>query len=259
MRRSRSIVIAALSVALVFSSAYVALAAPRMATHRGRPAYKVTKPHVAGSTVAVGVAFDATGVVLPTIAADDSSTVVAVEVRRLSGPRKGGVLLSVPAVLSAADTTGTAYSASVTLTSEGQFALSAVVSRGGQVIMRTTARPVRAVLPYRVTKPRVLSSRVATGTSFEATGVVTPAIAVDDTSASVSVVAYKVGRRAKLTQVGSFDAVLTGPIGEGTGYSASVSISDSGRYVLVAYVTRDGLVVGHSTQRPIRVTAAPAS
>ena len=149
------------------------------------------------------------------------------------------------------------YDAAVTLTGEGQFMLSAIVVRDDTVLARSTGRPVRAVLPYRISKPRV-ESRVATaGVSFDATGVVVPGIATDDPDTTVSVIAYKVGRRGKLTKVDSFEAVNTGLVGEGSGYSASVTLPSAGRYVLVAVVMRDGTILGHSTHRPMRARPAP--
>jgi hypothetical protein len=255
MRISRSMTAAALAVALVFSSASIVLAAPRRPVPKPKPAYRITKPHVASAKVTVGVAFDATGVVMPTITSDD--TTVVIEVRRLYGTHMGGVLMRVPAVLSSAATTGTLYTASVKLTSSGEFALAAVVRHDGKTVMRTTGRPVRAVLPYRVTKPRVLHARVVAGASFVATGVVIPGIDPADLTTTVSVVTYKVGRRGKLTKVARFDAVNTGAAGTGSGYSASVSLPSAGRYVLVGVVMRDGIVLGRSTQRPMLVRAAP--
>jgi len=255
MRISRSMTAAALAVALVFSSASIVLAAPRRPVHKPKPAYRITKPHVASAKVTVGTAFDTTGVVMPTITSDD--TTVVIEVRRLNGKKIGGVLMTVPAVLSAAPTTGTLYTASVTLTSPGEFALAAVVRHDGKTVMRTTGRPVRAVLPYRVTKPRVLKARVTAGVSFDATGVVMPTIAPDDQTTTVTVVAYKVGRRGKLTMVASFVALNTGVVGSGSGYSASVTLPSAGRYVLVGVVTHDGIVLGRSARRPMLAKAAP--
>jgi hypothetical protein len=229
------------------------------------PPYKVSKPKVASHKVAMGFSFETSGVVLPAIAVDDLATTVAVEV--YSVPKHGRPVLvaTVPAALSAGVEAETVYAAMVTLPEAGEYRLVAVVSRDGAVLARSKAREMHALLPYKVSKPRIASCEVETGVSFEASGVVLPAIATDDAVTKVSVLVFEVGRRHKLTQVASFDAVLTGPVGEGTGYSAAVTLPTDGKFVLVAVVTRDSVVLGRSGQRCVKsftplpvVPASPA-
>jgi hypothetical protein len=158
----------------------------------------------------------------------------------------------VPAALSASADTGTVYAASLSLPAAGEYQLVAAVSLDGIVIARSAPRPVRAVLPYRVSRPCVASHKVTTGVSFDATGVVTPAIAADDASTTVVVRVLHVGRRGRLKEVALVDAVLTGAVGDGTGYSAAITLPAKGKYVLVARVMRDSVVLGRSGQRAVK-------
>jgi hypothetical protein len=220
--------------------------------------HAVTKPALASDKVTMGVSFDATGVVTPAIAVDDASTTVSVEVFSL--PKRGRPVLvsTVPAVLTpTTDAAGSVYDASIVLPQAGPYALVAIVQNGGVTLGQSKARLVSALLPYVVTKPSVLSQRVNAGDSFDATGVVTPAIAADDTSTTIDVLVYHVGRRGRLTLVSTVAGTFTGPDGDGTDYSATISLANPGRYVLVALVSSDGPVVGRSCGRTV-VAAAPA-
>ena len=261
MRRLKFVAIAAVSIALVFSSVPAALAGGRGGmqggSHRAVAPYRVSRPSVGSPTVVMGVSFDATGFLVPAIAADDTSTTVSILVFDASGRHRPTLLDSVPAALAASLDTGTAYAATMVIPSVGNYLLVAAVSRDGAIIARSKPREIRVVLPYRVTKPRVAAHKVATGVSFDATGEVIPAIAGDDASTTVSVQVMSVGRRHRLTQVAAFDAVLTGPVGDGTGYAAAVTLPTAGKYVLVAVVLRDGVVLGRSGQRPLKAFDAP--
>lgn len=256
MRRLKVVAIAAVAVALVFSSVPIASAGMfgRMRGH-GAP-YRITRPSVASAKVVMGTSFDATGALVPAIAADDASTTVAIEVygKPVRGHR--GPLMSVPAALAASPDTGTTYAATLTLADAGEYQLVAAVSLDGTVIARSKPREIRVVLPYKVTKPRLVSPKVTAGESFDATGVVVPAIAADDASTTVAIRVLKVGRHGRLTAVDSVDAVLTGDVDSGTGYSASLTLADTGKYVLVAVVLRDGVVLGRSAARPVKVRPA---
>lgn len=263
MRKLRWVTIVGVTVALVMASVPGAFAFGRGFGSRRAP-FRVSKPRLVADRVVMGVSFEATGLILPAIAPDDSSTTVAVEVYGPGTHRGLQVLDAVPAALSAAADTGTVYDATLTLPDAGEFLLVAAVSRDGSVIARSAPRPVRVVLPYRVSKPRVLSHKVDTGSAFEASGVVLPAIAGDDASTTVSVLVLQKGkgRRHPIVQVASFDAVLTGAVGDGTGYSAMVTLPTAGKYILVAVVTRDGVVLGRSRQAEVRasdVVVAPVS
>lgn len=260
MRNLKLMAISAVSVALVLASAPGALAAPRGRQHVRPAPYRVSEPGVVTGHVTMGVSFEATGVVVPAIAADDTSTTVAIQVYGLPARGLPKLVSTVPAVLSAAVTTGTVYDASVILPEAGPYELVAAVSYEGSVVARSAARPMVAVLPYKVSAPRVVTPRVAMGISFDATGVVVPAIAAEDTSTTVSVLVYQRRRANDLTLVDTFDAALTGDVvvgtGTGTGYDASVTLSSAGRYVLVAVVMNDGVLLGRSGQRPVRAVSA---
>ena len=267
MRVSRTVLAGALAVSLVLSSATVAFAMGRGGSQggvadrgRGRIVvpYKVTKPSVPGDRVAMGVSFEATGLVLPSIAADDASTTVVVRVYGFGKRMRPMPLQTVAASLSpSADSSSTTYDASITLPKAGSYYLVAVVSKDGVAVSRSALRPVFAVLPYKISRLSVVSSRVATDTSFDATMVVTPVIA-GDSSAVVTVHAYRYDKRGRASEVASTTAAQTGPVGEGTGYSATFSFSTPGKYVLIAVLTRDGVVVGKSCGREIRIFGAPA-
>jgi hypothetical protein len=253
MRRLGYVAIAVLGIALLVPSADVALAARRPLAMPCR----VSAPRVASPKVVVGAAFDATGVVVPAIAADDASTTVSVIAYRV-GKRARLTRVGVfEAALTGPAGAGTGYAASLTLPGAGPYALVAVVVRDGVVLGRSTRRPVQAVLPYKVSPVRVARPKVAAGVAFDATGAVMPAIADDDASTTVSVVVYRVGRGNRLVQVGAFDAALTGSVGAGTGYAASVTLPSAGSYVLVAVVSRDGIVLGRSAPRPIKAGRVP--
>jgi hypothetical protein len=265
MRRIRCVAIAAVAVALVFSSVPAAFARQRHARQWSPPPFRITRPRLASDRVVMGVSFEATGLVLPAIAPDDASTTVAVEVYGPARHRITPLLDVVPATLAAASDTGTVYDATLTLPDPGEFLLVAAVSQNGVVVARSAPREVRVVLPYKVSRPRILSHKVDTGASFEASGVVLPAIAGDDASTTVAVLVLQRsrGRHPVLSQVASFDAVLTGPVGDGTGYSATVTLPTAGKYVLVAVVTRDGAVLGRSCETEMKardaVVAPPVS
>jgi hypothetical protein len=259
MRNLKLMAISAVSIALVLASAPAAFAAPH-GRQRVHPApYRISRPSVVTDHVTMGVSFEATGVVVPAIAADDASTTVAIKVYGLPGRGLPKLVSTVPAALSAGVTTGTAYDASVTLPGAGPYELVAVVSVDGSVVARSTARPLLSTLPYRISKPHLASGRVVAGVSFDATGVVVPAIAGDDASTTVSVLVMRVGRRQHLTRIATVGAALTGSVGTGTGYDASVTLSTAGRYVFVAVVMRDGVVLGRSGQRPVRAVAASSA
>jgi hypothetical protein len=254
MRTCKLMAISVVSIALLLASVPAAFAAPHVRHH---PApYRVSKPSVPAEHVTMGLSFETTGVLVPAIAADDTSTTVAIEVYGRTSHGRSILVATVPAALSASADTGTVYDAIVTLPAAGPYGLVAAVSLSGSVVARSAARPVFAMLPYRVSTPRLASGRVVAGTSFDATGVVVPSIAADDASTTVSILVMRVGRRGRLTQVDSVAAALTGPVGDGTGYDASITLSSAGRYVLVAVVMQDGVVVGRSGQRPVRVSAS---
>lgn len=264
MRVGKLALSVALATALVLGSVPAALAGGSSSSHSKHsshsvPAihYRITKPKVAAPKVTVGVSFDATGVVLPTIAADDTSTTVSVAVYRLQGYHRSAPVLTMPATLSSAVGTGTAYAATLSVADAGSYALVAIVTRDGRVVAKSEARPIAAVLPYRVTAPHAAARPVA-GVAFEASGSVCPTIAADDTSTTVSLLAYQRGRHGKLTQVGSFDTTLAVAT-RGTAYVASVTLAKAGSYTLVAVVQRDGQVLGRSGAREVRVKSAPVA
>lgn len=223
------------------------------------PPYRVSKPRVNSVKVVMGVSFEATGVIVPAIAVDDVSTTVAVSIYRL--PKRGHAILvdSADAVLSSVSEGATAYSASITLPESGDYALVAAASRDGVAVARSSARRVFAALPYEVSRPRTDLHKVTAGTAFDATGVVVPGIAADDASTTVEVRVFKVGRHGRLALVDTVVAVLTGPVDEGTGYSASITLAERGQYVLVAVVVNDGVVLGRSGGRELHALRAEVS
>lgn len=258
MRARRLTLVAVLAAALVFASVPMALARGGGHGWGRRPApYRVSKPSVPSQRVVMGVSFESTGVVIPPIAADDTSTTVVIKVYT---PGKHGRLVSVStvdAVLSpAADATATVYDAFVTLPSAGKYALVAVVMRDGSPLATSAPRPVTAVLPYKVSRPRLVSHRVDEGTSFDATGVVTPALGADDPS-SLAILVYKVGRHGRLSLVATAAASFTGPVDEGTGYAASLMLPTAGKYVLVAVLSNADVVVGRSAGVQMRAKRVP--
>jgi hypothetical protein len=211
--------------------------------------YRVTGPRVASRVVHVGDSFEASGSVIPTIAPDDVATTVALEVLRLGDGRPYKVA-TVPATLTGPVGKGTGYSAMLSLPKPGEYALVAVVMRDGNVVGRSDRRPILAVLPYRVSKPRVASSVVATGTDFDATGSVVPTITPED-NASVFIQVFRMRPRGARSLVSTVTASFTGPVGKGTGYSATLSLPSTGSYVLVAVVYKGDTLVGRSEGRPM--------
>jgi hypothetical protein len=258
MRRLRFVAIGALSIAIVFAAAPAAFAGHRGRDHRPRAPYRISSPSVADERVAMGASFDVTGTIVPAIAPDDTSTTVSIEVFGPSVGRDPKPLLTVPTVLAASPDTGTVYAATLTLADPGHYLLVAVVSKDGAVVARSKASEITVLLPYTVSKPRIGSKWFLTGAAFDATGSVVPAIAADDASTTVEVRVFQLGRRQRPVLVSSAPAVLTGPVGEGTGYTASITLPTSGHYVLVAVVLRDGVVLGRSRGREVRaLDAAP--
>lgn len=264
MRVGKLALSVALATALVFGSVPAALAGGSSSSHSRHSShsvpvirYRITKPKVAQPKVTAGVPFDATGVVLPTIAADDTSTAVSIAVYRLQGYHRSTPVLTVPATLSSAPGTGTAYAATLNVADAGAYGIVAIVTKDGRVVATSEARPVIAALPYKVTAPHA-ATRPVVGVAFEASGSVCPTIAADDTSTTVSVLAYQRGRHGKLTQVGSFDTTLSAAT-PGTAYVASVTLPAAGSYTLVAVVQRDGQVLGRSSAREVRVKNAPVA
>jgi hypothetical protein len=256
MSGTRRLTAAVLAVALLLASATPALAVHRGKGRGARAPYKVAKPRVVSNHVAVGAAFEATGVIVPAIAADDASASVAIAVYR-PGKRGRLVLVStVPATLSSLSETVTAYSGTVTLPAVGSYRLVAVVSRDGVGVARSEGRPVFAVPPYRIGKARLASPKVTMGVSFEASGVIMPAIALDDVATTVAVSIYRLRKKGAPVLVGSADAALSSVSETVTAYTASITLPESGDYALVAVVSRDGLVLARSTAR--RVCAALA-
>jgi hypothetical protein len=266
MRVSRTVLIASLAFALALASATVAFgygfrpgAGGYGGPGRGRivAPYKVTKPSVPAEHVVMSVSFETTGLVKPPIAADDASTTVAIQVYGFGQRMRPVLLQTVPAALSPSpDTSATVYEAPITLPKAGAYFMVAVVSKDGVMVSRSARRPVFAMLPYKISKIRVASSRVATDTSFDATMVVTPAIP-GDSSAIVTVHAYRCGARGRASEVASVTAAPTGPVGAGTGYLATFSFSTPGKYTLVAVLTQGGVVVGKSQAREVRMFGAP--
>jgi hypothetical protein len=116
-----------------------------------------------------------------------------------------------------------------------------------------------ALLPYVVTKPRVAKTVVHTGIAFDTSGSVVPTIAVEDTATTVAVRVFKIGARGRLSQTASVLATLTGPVGAGTGYDASVTFSKPGAYALQAVVLRDGVVLGRSDLRIMLARRVPVA
>jgi hypothetical protein len=256
MRARTVTMVAILSVALVFASAPAALA--RHSGFGGRSApYRISKPSIPSAHVVMGVSFETTGVLTPTIQGDDTST-VSIRVFRLQDHRRPFLVDTVVAAISSSpDATGTAYDASITLPRAGAYALVAVVLRDGRAIASSAPRPVFAALPYQVSRPSVLSRRVTAGDSFDATGVVTPAIAADGTPSSVTVFVYRIGRHGRLSKVATATAGLTGAVGEGTGYSVTLSLPSAGTYVLVAVLSADDVVLGRSLRTTMRAVKPP--
>jgi hypothetical protein len=259
MRLKTVTIAAVLSAALIFTVVPAALA-NHHGHSRGRTVavYKVTKPRIADEHVTMGVSFETSGVVTPAIATDDTSTSVSIKVYSLAKKGHSVLVDTVAASLApATDTTGTVYDATVTLPASGSYTLVAVVTTtDGQTLATSAGRPVFARLPYTVSKPRVLTPKVTAGVSFDATGVVTPAIAADDTSTSVTVFVYRMGRHGRLSQVTTAAATFTGAVGDGTGYSATLSLPSKGTYVLVAVASSDGVVLGRSGSRNMRAVSA---
>jgi hypothetical protein len=260
MRRLKSVAVATVAIALVFSSVPLAFAGMHGGHGEGRHGrqaapFSVTRPAVVSEKVVMGTSFDATGLVLPAIAADDTSTTVALQVYGRGDHGRPALIDSISAALSAATDTGTVYSAAVTLPDAGEYTLVAAVSQNGVVVAQSRGREIDVVLPYAVSRPRVVTPKVVTGTAFDATGVVVPSIAADDASTTVSVLVMQVGRHHRQTQVASIDAALS-VADTGTAYTASITLPTAGKYVLVAVVMRDGVVLGRSRGREMRAADA---
>lgn len=264
MRVRRGVAIAVIAVALVVSSVPVAFAHGRGdgwawgRKHLNGP-YRVSSPSVPGHRVTMGVAFESTGVVLPAFAADDASTTVAVQVYGSVDHERRVLLDTLPASLTTSpDASGTTYSVMITLPAAGEYSLVAVVSYEGTAVSASRARELKAVLPFRISKPSA-ARKVGVGESFDASVTITPVVPSDDPAVVVTFHVYQAGRHGRLSEVASVTAAPTGPVAEGTGYSVTLSLPSEGRYVLVAVLTKGGVVVGKSCGREVRVVAPPVA
>jgi hypothetical protein len=249
MRTARTVLAAVLAASLVLAAAPAAMAVSKPVPRR-HPLYKVSVPRVASRVVKMDVPFEASGSVLPTVAPDATVTVqvfgIGARGRRFF--EKEFVATTAPAAR------GTSYSAQVSLPGAGAYALIAVVRKGGKVVACSGTRMMKAVLPYRISIPRVARSVVATGVAFEASGSVVPTIGPGDT-ATVALQVFRVNLRGgHLNPSGVADIAAT-VTGDGSGYSALVTLPKVGVYALVAVVKMDGKVVGRSAPRI--VTARP--
>jgi hypothetical protein len=105
--------------------------------------FKVSGPHVASWMQTTDTPFDATGSISPALAPDDTSTTVAVQVFKL-GWRHASVLANtVTGSFTGLDADGnTGYTASITITDPGAYALVTVLTRDGIVIGRSCPRLV---------------------------------------------------------------------------------------------------------------------
>lgn len=219
--------------------------------------YTVSKPHVASMFAVQGIQFDATGSIAPAIPGADPSYALALQV--LSRGRHGASqVATADATFTGLDADGnTGYTASLSLPSAGSYSIVAVLTHDGVVVGRSKAREMVAKLPYVVSRPRVASFLQTAGTPFDATGTVKPALAPDDTSTTVAIQVFKLGRHARPSRVATVDGGFTGLDADGnTSYSASITIADAGRYALVTVVSRDGIVIGRSCARYVAVQAA---
>jgi len=220
--------------------------------------YRVTGPRVARPVVRAGVQFEASGSVVPTIDLSDAS--IAVAVRVFSVGKRGALsqVATVPATLTGPAGNGTGYAASLSLPKAGAYALDTIVTDGGVIAGRSGLRSMTALLPYVVTTPRVKRPVVPVGVAFDASGSVVPTIAPDDTTTTVAVRVFAIGRHGKMALVTSVAATLTGPAGKGTGYDASITFPKPGSYALQAIVLCGGEVLGRSELRLMLAKRAPA-
>ncbi len=212
--------------------------------------YALGSPRVASVRVPIGQSFDATGAILPALAPGDTSSAVTLQLYKIGV--KGGASLVATIDASIADT-GDAYSATLSLPSGGAYELIAVLTSSGTTVGRSGVRTLVATPLYKVSAPRVARAAVTVGSAFDATGVVSPAIADDDTATVVSVHLYRVGAKGGRVLVSGVAAALTGPVAAGVGYDASLTVTRAGHYALIAVVTRDGVVLGASAMRSIVV------
>ena len=250
-RTARSVLLGALAVALVLSTAPMAMAvAPRAGTGPAATAvYRVSALHVSHDMVKTGVPFEATGSVVPTIAPGDTSTTVAVQVFKGAISARPSQVTTAAAALTGPVGSGTGFDATIVFDRPGVYLLRAVVLHNGVIVGRSPVRPMTALLPYRVTGPRVARSVVRAGVQFEASGSVVPTIDLSDVSIAVAVRVFSVGKRGALSQVATVPGTLTGPVGNGTGYAASVALPKAGAYVLDTIVTDGGVIAGRSGLR----------
>jgi len=248
---ARSVLFSALAVALVFATAPMTMATPPTGTVPPVAMYRVSVPHVAREIVKTGVPFEATGSVVPTIAPDDTSTTVAVQVFKGAMDSRASQVATVAAALTGAVGNGTGYDATITFDHAGAYVLRAIVLKNGAVVGRSPMRVMSAVLPYQVRGPFVARSVVRAGVQFDATGSVLPTIDGSDPTLAVTVRVFSIGNRGALSQVATVAATLTGPVGNGTGYAASLSLPKAGAYVLDAVLTDGGAVAGRSGYRPM--------
>ncbi len=264
MRTRRSVLALLVVVAFLTALAPVAVAQGdsrgerpdrRGRCDRIRPLYRVTKPHVVRPVVVAGATFEASGSVMPTITAGDTSTTVAILVLKGGKHARPAVVSTVPATLTEGARRGTGYTASLSLPGEGRWALVAVVLKDGVIVGRSEPRDMKARLPYRLTKPRVARSSVVASTTFEASGSVVPTIPAGD-GATVAILVMKPGRCSRASVVATVPATLTENACRGTGYQASLSLPTTGRWTLVAVVMKDGTILGRSEPRMIKARAA---
>ncbi len=200
-------------------------------------------PH-APAVVRAEQTFPVTGSVRPAIA----TTATTVFLRAIQfGPR--GRTFSVAATASASlNTSGTAYSGTLSLTRPGHYWIEAVARRGGGNIAWSPLHPILVTYPYTISTPNI-PRFVHADQTFEATGAVQPAIT--STSTSVLLRAIVFGRDHL-----HFSVAATAPASldsSGTGYSGDMSLP-KGAYFIEAVVVRDGHIVSWSGLRQIAVT-----
>ena len=213
---------------------------------------RVTAPR-APRSVTVGVVFEATGSVTPSISADDTNSAVTIQVFKWTGRMAGWSKVSTASAgfTGPVGTKSTGYSASLSLADAGSYGLAAVFTRAGKVVARSDLSVIVVKPAFRVSAPHVAKAVVPVGTTFVATGSVSPTSPAGDT---LGIRVFKWAGRSGWSQVATVSAALT-PGDVTTAYGASLSLPEIGNYALVAVLKNGDAVVASSEMRPM--VAAP--
>lgn len=210
----------------------------------------VSQPRAARGSFRVGESFVATGFVTPAVPSDTTTTSVVVKVYKVGRRGRLSAIVNAGAVFTGPAKGGTGYSAAVSIPEAGTFLMQAVVNQSGRQVAASAIGPVRAIPAMTLSKLQIVNAPARALVPFQVTGVVAPGA---DAATGVTVRVTRLNVDGSVTEVTSAAASLTGPSGNGTAYSAVLTVANAGTYLLSAIGTKNGVPVGWSEVRPFEV------